>query len=523
MRNETVISICTQAYNAKAFLPRCIESILAQTYHNFEYILIDNGSTDGSRELMVQYAAQDSRIKLIRFESNIVNPWRWISKERSSGKYIAMLDSDDWLEPTFLERMVSLAERQRLDIVCTGSALHVEGREDMVSGVRSLPRQIVLENSEYASYFPYYHVFFRTTWGKLIRREVFLSADLSIIDREEITNGSDTLSAFAWLRQAKRICVDNSVLHHYLMRRKSVSHIYLPNRFKSNTVLHQDAINFLSQYGPVSQSNLHFLHIVYANAVYDTLEALFSSDLSQEDKLAEYCAIAVHPTTQEAFQDNDEAIRRSRDTLLTQLLTVTAAVEGENCALMDAVDVLCPRCGKALDSKVLPLAQREPALLGALQEDEPDQLALCLLDMITAQKYTKQYDLSGILRKLAEDKPLLRTIDQIPFLRKYRTIYWLIWQGENLVALDEMTGMLLASQVRGAGESFLQLYLTLAAMLEQTSAFIFGKIQLAKFYLRQNRAGDCQAVLDELTEMGVALNDEISALHRALKSAKERR
>ena len=143
--------------------------------------------------------------------------------------------------------------------------------------------------------------------------------------------------------------------------------------------------------------------------------------------------------------------------------------------------------------------------------------------MITAQKYTKQYDLSGILRKLAEDKPLLRTIDQIPFLRKYRTIYWLIWQGENLVALDEMTGMLLASQVRGAGESFLQLYLTLAAMLEQTSAFIFGKIQLAKFYLRQNRAGDCQAVLDELTEMGVALNDEISALHRALKSAKERR
>jgi len=209
MNRETKISIYTQVYNTKRCLPRCIESLLNQTYRDFEYILIDNGSTDGCKELMEEYAEQDSRIRLVRFEENRPKAiWLDIAPNTGSGQYIAVLDSDDWLEPDFLERLLSIAEEKRLDIVCTGTAFNEEGQEDFTSGTRESPQQLILGKPEFAVYFAHYHVFFRTQWGKMLRRDTFLKSDWSITEREGIANGVDTLIAFSWLRQAKRIGVD---------------------------------------------------------------------------------------------------------------------------------------------------------------------------------------------------------------------------------------------------------------------------------------------------------------------------
>ena len=68
MRNQALVSIYTQVYNTKSYLEKCILSVLNQTFPNFEYILIDNGCTDGCKEILEHYAAQDNRIRLIRYE-----------------------------------------------------------------------------------------------------------------------------------------------------------------------------------------------------------------------------------------------------------------------------------------------------------------------------------------------------------------------------------------------------------------------------------------------------------------------
>ena len=68
--NKFAVTIYTLVYNTKPFLTRCVESVLNQTFTEFEYILIDNGSTDGCKELLEEYAAHDGRIRLIRFEEN---------------------------------------------------------------------------------------------------------------------------------------------------------------------------------------------------------------------------------------------------------------------------------------------------------------------------------------------------------------------------------------------------------------------------------------------------------------------
>jgi len=328
-----------------------------------------------------------------------------------------------------------------------------------------------------------------------------MKSDWSIIEREELSNGGDTLSAFSWLRQAKRIGVDNSVLHHYLVRKKSVSRVYLPNRFKSNTVLHQDAVDFLSKYGPISQENLEFLHIVYANAVYDTMEVIWNSDLSPDRKLAEYCKIALHPTTAESYQDSDPAIHRSKGALLQQLLATVAQSGQENGDFSAAIRQLLPKCGHAVTAQSLALFRKDSTVLESLLHDDADALAGHLLDLIAAKRYIRQYNPAEILRNLAVDRPLLCTLDDTVFLRKYPDIYWKIWQDNTFEALDDMTGLLLENKVRSAAETFLQLYISAAACLDQAPAFVFGKTHLAQLYQRENRMEEYQAIALELKEM----------------------
>lgn len=95
-------------------------------------------------------------------------------------------------------------------------------------------------------------------------------------------------------------------------------------------------------------------------------------------------------------------------------------------------------------------------------------------------------------------------------------LYLSVWQGKTLSALEEMTGLLLDHQVSGGKEPFLQLYISLAALEEQAPAFVFGKLQLAWLYLRQNCGEECRAAVAELAEMGID-NEELDALRRELE------
>ena len=519
---QPTITIYTQVYNTKPFLVKCVESVLRQTFTDFEYILIDNGSTDGCKEMLEQYAAQDNRIRLVRFEENQgTSIGLDVSRKTGAGKYFAVLDSDDWLEPTFFEHMILLAEQKHLDIVCTGSSIHKEGHGDIPFSSRSVSQQIVIEKEQYADYFPCYHIFSRTLWGKLIRRKVFIEADLYIISREKITNGTDTLAVFAWLRKAERICIDNSVLHHYLVRRESVSRVYYPSRFRSNIILYQDAVDFLSQYGPINKENARFLHRVYANAIYDTLGVLGNSDLSANEKLAQYYAIATYPATREAYQEMHPEIDLSRSRLIQQFLVTVERVENAPEYLSAILQMLLPRCGQAVTDGNITLFMREHALMEALLQDDPDKLAKGLLELIQVKRYTKQYDLGAMLHALAQEKPLLRGITNVGFLRKIHEIYWLIWKDQTLEALDAMTGLLFENRVLSAEEEFLQLYLSAAALLGQIPAFLFGKVKLAQFYLRQRRREECQTILSELETMGVEENEELSDIRRQLAALDE--
>lgn len=106
MKNP-LISVIVPVYNAEEFLPLCINSILSQTFTDFELLLIDDGSTDKSGEICDEYAQKDSRIKVVHKENSGVSSSRNIGIDYSKGRYITFVDSDDFVSPLILETLFS--------------------------------------------------------------------------------------------------------------------------------------------------------------------------------------------------------------------------------------------------------------------------------------------------------------------------------------------------------------------------------------------------------------------------------
>lgn len=112
-RHEPFVSVVTPVYNGEKYLRQCIESVLGQTYANWEYIIVNNCSTDGTLDIAREYAAADPRIRVhnndqfVGTDANHNNAFRQISP---TSKYCKVVAADDWIFPECLEKMVSLAE-----------------------------------------------------------------------------------------------------------------------------------------------------------------------------------------------------------------------------------------------------------------------------------------------------------------------------------------------------------------------------------------------------------------------------
>lgn len=130
-----MISVVVPVYNVEKYLSRCIESIINQTYWDFEILLIDDGSTDSSAEICKMYLAKDKRIKYIRKINGGLSDARNVGLVLSEGEYITFIDSDDFIHDSYLEYLYTVLVEHNADIVCCN---HIETSMD----------EIVLEEKE---------------------------------------------------------------------------------------------------------------------------------------------------------------------------------------------------------------------------------------------------------------------------------------------------------------------------------------------------------------------------------------
>lgn len=114
------LSCIIPVYNAERFLHRCLDSVVKQTFQNFEVVLVDDGSPDDSGTICDEYAQNDSRFHVIHKANGGAASARNIGLDYASGQYICFIDSDDWVEPDFFEQMYAMVATQSVDIAVCG-------------------------------------------------------------------------------------------------------------------------------------------------------------------------------------------------------------------------------------------------------------------------------------------------------------------------------------------------------------------------------------------------------------------
>ena len=193
------ISIIVPVYNVEKYLKRCIDSILNQSFTDFELILVDDGSTDNSGKIIDEYAIKDERIKVIHKENGGQGSARNRGLDIANGNYIGFVDSDDWIHKDMYKCMYQIISEDNTDIVQVGHNTVEEYTEDKRCNINDLNiiciDNIIEKFADCNSFeilpliFPVNKLYKRRLWNNLRFPEGKFAEDLRIIYKiYEITN-----------------------------------------------------------------------------------------------------------------------------------------------------------------------------------------------------------------------------------------------------------------------------------------------------------------------------------------------
>lgn len=207
MKVTPLISIIVPIYNVENYLYRCIDSIRAQTFTDFELLLIDDGSTDSSGQICDEYSERDSRIKVFHKENGGVTSARQLGLEKARGVYSIHIDGDDWILPSMLEKMYSTILQNNADILISDfycdtlkKTIYQKQNTNSTTSIDIL-RDILLNK------------LFGSLWNKLIRHSLYKLYDINFI--EGINYCEDVLLLTQLLQKNIRISFLHEAFYHY--------------------------------------------------------------------------------------------------------------------------------------------------------------------------------------------------------------------------------------------------------------------------------------------------------------------
>lgn len=216
------ISIIIPIYNVELYLSRCIDSVLNQTFQNYEIILIDDGSIDNSGNICDIYANNYKRISVIHQKNLGVSTARNVGIMHAKGDFITFVDADDWLDKDYLAILFQLAVSNNADIsCCTLSYEGDTGRSEEFatqSSDSNKQMQISIEMREF-NFGKWYS--FEGAACKLIRKTLLY--DNNILYDTTLTNGEDALFYVEVMLRSKCCVAISRPMYHYFMRSNSAS------------------------------------------------------------------------------------------------------------------------------------------------------------------------------------------------------------------------------------------------------------------------------------------------------------
>lgn len=210
-----LVSVVIPVYNCEEYLQKCVDSVLCQTYESLELILVDDGSPDKSGEICDEYGQKDSRVRVYHGENQGECAAREKGMHLASGRYLAFIDSDDYVDPDYLEVLMKRMLETGADMVCgncveEGQALWKNRRIESDASLTTFEDML----EEYFQKKRFAHV----AWGKVFRKEILEQA---VFSRQR--HAGDTYMMLSCFRVCSHVELLTEAGYHYVIRPGGVS------------------------------------------------------------------------------------------------------------------------------------------------------------------------------------------------------------------------------------------------------------------------------------------------------------
>lgn len=237
------LSVVVPVYNTEKYLHRCVNSILAQTFTDFELLLIDDGSKDSSGVICDDYVAKDSRVRVFHKENGGVSSARNFGLDNAKGEWIAFVDSDDWIETTMFELMYEKAVKDGTELVyCDMNMVYGDIIKTYHSAEYHIRKENLIQN------------YITTVWTCLVllmaKRSVYVFNELKLPKR--IGYCEDFWIAVRLMHCAHKISYVPVALYNYNMTNEnSAMHNFTPKIEKDEQTVYLETIVFFEQEGVI--------------------------------------------------------------------------------------------------------------------------------------------------------------------------------------------------------------------------------------------------------------------------------
>lgn len=222
--DNPLITVIIPVYNVKKYLNRCVDSVVNQTYHNIEILLIDDGSTDGSSRLCDSLCKKDNRIKAIHKKNGGLSSARNFGLDLMTGDYVTFLDSDDYLSLDFIKSAYELVYNSNADIsILRMKNIPENENEEIIDNEKPYIKNFTSEQAIEISL--YQTIFDSSAPGKLYKKFIFNDIRFPLNKINE-----DVAVCHKILDIAKKIVFSNKIGYYYRQRNSSIMHTFNINR-----------------------------------------------------------------------------------------------------------------------------------------------------------------------------------------------------------------------------------------------------------------------------------------------------
>ena len=209
-----MISIIVPIYNSKQYIKRCVDSILSQTYRDFELLLVDDGSTDGTSVLCDELGLSDERVRVIHQTNSGVAIARNHGMRQARGEYVAFIDSDDYVDSNYLEALI-VGIKQGADVSFC-SAIHEDEDNSILRNIKYTESSVIrIEDYDWNSEIAHFVV-----WGAMYKK-IYL--DGLLFDKHYYV-GEDTLFWSKYIKKIRKLYYTSETRYHYVIYKESAMH-----------------------------------------------------------------------------------------------------------------------------------------------------------------------------------------------------------------------------------------------------------------------------------------------------------